>query len=131
LLLEYLPKPIKSEQEYQHAVAQLETLLTPRPGAARSQLIELLSTLIEQYESRQHPTPNVPPGEMLAHLLEARGIKAAELGRQTGIPPATISNVVSGRRGISKNNAVALAKFFGVSPAVFVTETGDGAPPFA
>jgi hypothetical protein len=37
---------------------------------------------------------------------------------------------VSGRRG-SKSNAVALAKFFGVSPAVFVTETGDGAPPFA
>jgi plasmid maintenance system antidote protein VapI len=59
-------------------------------------------------------------------LLEARGIKAAELGRRTGTPPATLSNVVSGRRGISKNNAVALAKFFGVSPAVFLVE-GDNA----
>jgi antitoxin component HigA of HigAB toxin-antitoxin module len=61
LLMEYLPNPIKSEQEYRHALRQLEKLMVPKPGAARSQLIELISTFIEQYESREHPTPNVPP----------------------------------------------------------------------
>jgi hypothetical protein len=75
LLLKYPPQPIRSGQDYQRAVAQLEKLMVPQPGEARGHLIEVLSTLIENYESREHPTPLVSPTRMLAHLLEARGVK--------------------------------------------------------
>jgi HTH-type transcriptional regulator/antitoxin HigA len=120
LLVEYLPRPIRSERDYRHALRQLEELMVPRPGAARSQLIEVISTLVEQYESRTLPTPSVGPGAMLAHLLEARGMSRAELARQTGISPATISSALTGHRGISKRNAMLLGRQFNVSPAMFL-----------
>lgn len=127
LLVEYLPQPIRSAQDYNRAMVQLEKLMVPKPGAARSLLIEVISTLIEQYEARDLPTPTVSPSQMLAHLLEARKLSRAELARQTGISPATLSSVLTEQRGLSKSNAVALARFFEVSPIVFLAEATEPA----
>jgi antitoxin component HigA of HigAB toxin-antitoxin module len=73
LLVEFTPQPIHSRQAYRRAIAQVEQLMVPKPGVARSRLIEMLSTLVEDYESREHPTPQVPCSQMLAHLLKTRG----------------------------------------------------------
>jgi HTH-type transcriptional regulator / antitoxin HigA len=122
LLSKFLPQPIRSEQDYKRALTQLERLMVPKPGAARSLLIEVFSTLIEKYECREYPTPCVPPSTMLAQLLEANNLKCADLAKQTGIPAATLSNVLANRRGISKKNANTLGKYFRVSPIVFLVE---------
>jgi HTH-type transcriptional regulator/antitoxin HigA len=120
LLTEYAPQPIRSQKAYGQALAQLEKLMVPRPNAARSLLIEVLATLIEKYESREHPTPEVAPAEMLAKLLKTKGVKSADVSKATGIPTATLSNVLAGRRGISKQNAFKLGEYFGLSPIVFL-----------
>lgn len=60
LLLEYLPQPIRSDRDYR-VLAQIEKLMVPKPGAARGRLIEVLSTLIENYESRECPAPRCLP----------------------------------------------------------------------
>jgi HTH-type transcriptional regulator / antitoxin HigA len=117
LLLEYKPRPIRTAAEYARAVKQIERL---NPGRAESELLELLSTLIEQYESNRFPTPRLLPHVRLAELLAAREVSQARLSRATGIGTATISSILAGRRGISKANAVKLADFFGVSPADFI-----------
>jgi HTH-type transcriptional regulator/antitoxin HigA len=122
LLAAFVPRPIRSEKDYRRALAQLGKLMVPHPGSARSRLIEVLSTLIEKYESREYPTPHVSPSKMLAHLLEAKSLKCADLAKSTGIPAATLSNVLANRRGISKDNGIKLAKYFGVSPVVFLVE---------
>jgi plasmid maintenance system antidote protein VapI len=44
--------------------------------------------------------------------------------RQTRIPPATISNVLAGRRNISQQNAVRLGDYFVVSPVAFLAAGG-------
>ncbi len=119
LLVEFVPRPIRTAKEYRSAKAKLDRLMVPHPGAAQSLLIEVLSTLIERYESREFPTPTTSPAEMLAHLLQSRGLKCAALAKLTGIPAATLSNVLAGRRGISKASAMKLAALFGVSPIVF------------
>ena len=125
LLLKYPPQPIRSGKDYQRALAQLENLMVPQPGEARGRLIEVLSTLIEDYESREHPMPRLSPSQMLAHLLEARGVKCAEVAKATGIGQATLSSVLAHRRGLSKANVLKLASFFNVSPVVFLDST-DG-----
>ena len=94
--------------------------MVPRADEAHGRLIELLATLVEQYESRQLPNPQLAPAQMLAHLLESKQVKPAQVAKATGIPPATISNVLAGRRGVSKANARKLADFFGVSPLVLL-----------
>ena len=126
LLAKYAPQPIRSDEDYQRALAQVEKLMVPHPDAAHSLLIEVLATLIEKYESREYPTPQVAPPEMLAHLLKSKGVKPADLAKRTGIPPATLSNVLAHRRGISKVNAIKLAGYFGLSPMVFLMKApGD------
>lgn len=120
LLVRFLPHPIRSDTDYRRSLVQLERLMEPRPTAARSQLIEVLAMLIERYESRDHPTPECNSADVLKNLLDAKGVSPAGVAKATGIPPATISNVLARRRGISKANAVVLGKYFGVSAAVFL-----------
>jgi HTH-type transcriptional regulator/antitoxin HigA len=120
LLTKYAPQPIRSQKAYEQALAQLEELMVPRPNAARSLLIEVLATLIEKYESREYPTPEVAPAEMLGKLLATKGVKPADVAKSTGIPTATLSNVLARRRGISKKNAFKLGEYFGLSPIAFL-----------
>lgn len=57
---------------------------------------------------------------MFAKLLKTKGVTSAEVAKKTGIPTAAISNVLANRRGISKQNAVRLGDYFGLSPIVFL-----------
>lgn len=120
LVNKYLPRPIQSEADYRRVLRQLDELMTPRPGRARGQLIELLATLVEQYESREHPPPEISPEKMLAHCLAAKETTPARLDRDTGIPLTTISNVLAGRRGISKLNARRLGAYFHLPTSAFI-----------
>lgn len=120
LLLDYEPRPIRSEGAYRKALRRVEKLMRPRLSRDESELVEVLATLIEQYESREHPTPKSPPREMLAHLMDARGVTQAEVARAAGIPRSTLSAVLAGRRKLSTANIAALAEFFHVSPSAFM-----------
>jgi HTH-type transcriptional regulator/antitoxin HigA len=122
LLLEHRPRPIRNESAYKRMLGQVDQLMTkPRPSDAERDLVELLSTLIVQYESEVYPTPQVTPGEMLAHLIDARGVSKAQLAREVGIPRSTITNVVNGNRGLSRASAAKLGAYFHVSPVAFIS----------
>ena len=120
LLLDYEPRPIRSEAAYRKALRHVEKLMRPHPSHAESELVEVLATLIEQYESREHPTPKSPPREMLAHLMEARGVAQIDVARTTGIPRSTLSAALAGRRKLSTANIAALSAYFHVSPSAFM-----------
>jgi len=119
LLVELAPRPIRSEREHHRALRQIERLMTPDPNREKSEMIDLLATLIEQYESAKHPTPSASPRDLLAHLLENHGLTRAELARQTGLPRSAITNILCGRRRISKQNARRLATFFKLDVGAF------------
>ena len=127
LLHEYTPRPIRTEAAYKKALRQIDELMSrPKLSRAESELLEVLATLVEQYESIEHPTPASPPDRMLAHLIEAKEVTQAAVARATGIPRSTISAVLAGRRQISKANVTKLAAYFGVSPAVFLAPARTG-----
>lgn len=50
----------------------------------------------------------IHPGETIADVLEERGITQAELAARIGVSPAYVSNVISGKKDISSNFAMAL-----------------------
>ena len=121
LLAKCQPRPIRSAREHSRALAIVEQLMDkPRKTAAEKEMIELLSTLIDQYEESVWPTPNAPPGEILKFLLDERHMSQSELARQVAIPQSTIANVIAGRRQLSKANVLNLGKFFGMSPTLFM-----------
>jgi HTH-type transcriptional regulator/antitoxin HigA len=125
LLLEYKPRPIRNQREYRLALQRVEQLIRqygPHPPRAEGELIAVLSTLIESYEVNEYPRRKPSPAETLAHLIEAKQVTKAEVARATGIPPSTVTNVLSGRRQISKENVTKLARYFCVDPGVFLPD---------
>src|SRR5690606_6442237 len=109
---------------YQRTLKQIDGLIRKvKRNRAEDDLLELLATLAGQYEIRRgYSTPEVPPRERLAGLMEARGITQAKLSRESQVPRTTINEVLAGRRSISKANARRLAQFFGVSVDEFISE---------
>ena len=60
--------------------------------------------------------PNIHPGKiLLKESLEPMGISQSALARANGVPPRRINELVLGKRGISADTAIRLARAFGVS----------------
>ncbi len=76
-------------------------------------LAELLTLLVEDYEEKHYPLPRVSPGESLRALMEERGLKHKDIWPVIGNKGAA-TEVLNGRRSISKAQAKRLAEFFRV-----------------
>ena len=60
---------------------------------------------------------NVHPGEiLLEEFLKEFHISQNRLGREIGMSPRAINEIVHGKRSITANSALRLAKYFGTSP---------------
>jgi HTH-type transcriptional regulator / antitoxin HigA len=120
LLAEIAPQVIESEAEYDRALAIAERLtFKPDKTAAEIKLLKLVVALIEDYENENYPIENVTPHELLQHLMAEHNIRQADLVGLIG-SRGVVSEVVNGKRTISKAQAKALAKLFDVSPGLFI-----------
>lgn len=124
LLQEFVPRPISSQRGYQRTLKQIDGLIRKaKRSRAEDDLLELLATLVEQYEIRQgHTTPELSPRDRLAGLIEARQLTQTELSRASQVPRTTINEILAGRRSISKANALRLANYFGMRAEEFIAE---------
>lgn len=58
----------------------------------------------------------IHPGEHIADELEARQLSASQLARILRIPANRLTEIIRGRRGISADTALRLARWLGTSP---------------
>lgn len=120
LLVEYQPKVITTEAEYDHALETVEKLMACKQRTAeQTAILQLLVTLIEEFETKHYPIEPSSPHAMLEHLMDARGIKQSDLVGVIG-SKGVVSEVVNRKRAISKAQAKALGEFFNVSPGLFI-----------
>jgi len=121
LLTEFKPRPIRSQKALSRAYRNIERLMRKETlSANEADMLEMLSMLVEQFESRSNPTPVLSCSQLLEHLIEDRGRSQGEVARETQIPRSTISEILSGQRGISKMNMAKLARYFRISPSIFM-----------
>ena len=70
--------------------------------------------------------PNIHPGEVLEEeFLKPLGLSAYRLAKETRIPQTRVSEIVKGRRRISADTALRLAKFFGNTPQFWLGLQND------
>ena len=50
-----IPKVIKTEKEYESALARINDLMDADPGTSEGEELEKLVTLVEHYEKEKHP----------------------------------------------------------------------------
>ena len=113
---------IRSERQYKNMVAVADKLVDEIAGNERhplSSLLEIVATLIEQYESESTPIENAEPRAVLSYLMEQHELKQTDLRAEVG-SQGVVSEILNGKREINARQAKALAERFGVSAAVFL-----------
>jgi HTH-type transcriptional regulator/antitoxin HigA len=117
-------RPLRSERDYDAAVAVLDTLAV-RPegslGPGEQDYLDTLTMLVEAYDQEHYDmdTGQHDPLTMLKYLMQESGMTQAALGRLLG-NRALASLILHGRRQLSKSHIRKLANHFKVSPALFL-----------
>ena len=122
--MQTLPSVISSDEELERLTEEVDSLMTKgiKQGdlsPEEENLLELLSVLIEKYEDEHYPMPEVSPNEVLKFLMEQKDLKQSHLLHIFGSSGIT-SEVVNGKRSISKAQAKKLAEYFKVSVELFI-----------
>ena len=89
------------------------------PSPEEEALAEVLTLLIEDYEEKRHPMPRVSPNESLKALMDDRVLKHKDIWPVLGNKGAA-TEILNGRRSISKAQAKRLAEFFQVPIDLFI-----------
>jgi len=122
LLAKFTPKVIQTEQENEESLAVVESLMERGDGNLTTEevaLLDLLGCLIQDFERLTYAPPEGDPAGALQVLMDGRELKPADLAGVLG-SRAKVSEILSGKRAISKEQAKRLGVFFGVSPAAFI-----------
>ena len=117
-----MPRIPENEAEYQILLGQIEKLMEKDEATLsleETRLLSLLATLAEQYESRANPTSQAAPHQVLAHLMESRDLRHRDIWELFG-SRGVASEVINGKRRISKAQAKKLAAFFHVDAGLFI-----------
>jgi HTH-type transcriptional regulator/antitoxin HigA len=122
LLTEALPCVVHTEKENERLLAEVEKLLAKGESnlsAEEEQLLELLTQLVEAFERRAYARKKASPAQLVSFLLEQRGLTARDLWPVLG-SRGRVSDLVNGKREVSKEQAKKLGEFFHISPAAFI-----------
>lgn len=121
LLSATLPAIIETEEENEHYLGIAEELMLKGENLLPEEemLLNLLSLLISDFERRFYQIKKAPPLDVLKELMAANGLKQADLAPISGSKGIT-SEVLNGKRGISKDKAKALANYFHISAEAFI-----------
>ena len=122
LLARTTPTVVQTEEENERLLSEIEKLMTKgesRLTPEEDALLELLTRLVESYESQAYPQERASPQELIAFLLEQRGLTQSALWPVLG-SKGRVSEILSGTRGVSKEQAKKLGAFFRISPAAFI-----------
>lgn len=116
-----LPVKIETEEQHERMLAFADKLIDKdkQRSTEEEALLKLLVHLIQEYELRVFQPEEATPLEVLTELMDARGLKQSDLWPVLN-SKSIVSEIVNGKRGISKANAKALAEFFHVPVAVFL-----------
>jgi HTH-type transcriptional regulator / antitoxin HigA len=112
-------KPIRSETDYEAALAEVEGLWGARSGTPKGDRLDVLATLIDAYESEHHPMDPPDPIEAIKFRMEQQGLSRKDLEGILG-SRTRIAEVFNRRRGLSINMIRRLHEKLGISAEVLI-----------
>lgn len=122
-LVQRLPlRPLRTFAEYEAAAKLLDTMvLRADLSDGEKDYVEALSVFIEDFDRRKNvfDTSGRTPLDMLRHLMEANGWDVTALGALLG-SKGVASEVLRGKRSLSKSHIFKLAERFNVDPGLFL-----------
>jgi HTH-type transcriptional regulator/antitoxin HigA len=116
-----IPKVIKTEKDYESALARINDLMDADPGTPEGDELELLVTLVELYEKAKHPIDLPDPVEAIKFRMEQLGLKQKDLIPLIG-SRSKVSEVLSRQRSLSITMIRKLNAGLGIPPEILLQE---------
>ena len=111
--------PIRDDRHLTRALTIIKKMLEEKLDATEEEYLDVLSSLVEDYEEIHHDIPDADEAAVLIHLLESHSTTLRQVAMETGIDLQTLAKVQKRKLSLSKENIGALSEYFQVSPSVF------------
>jgi HTH-type transcriptional regulator/antitoxin HigA len=114
-------KPIKSEDNYREALAEIESLFDAVPDTPKGDRLDVLATLVEAYEQKLYTIPTPDPVEAIKYWMESRGITRQDLEPLLG-SRARVSEIFNRKRGLTLAMIRKLHAKFGIPAEALIQQ---------
>lgn len=93
-------KPIRTEAEHAEALAEIERLWDAPEGSAEADDLEVLTLLVEAYETAHFPIQVPDPIEFIEYVMDSRGLTRKDLEQYIGAR-GRVSDILNRTRPLS------------------------------
>jgi len=93
-------KPIKTEEDYNTALSQIESLMDAKPNTPQMDKLEVLTTLVEVYEEQNYAIDAPDPIEAIKFRMEQEGLKQKDLISIVG-SKSRVSEILNKKRKLT------------------------------
>src|SRR6266446_225777 len=112
-------KPIRTEADYEVALAEIERLWGAPAGTPEGDRLDILATLVDAYENEHYPMDPPDPIEAIKFRMEQQGLTRRDLEGILGTR-TRVAEVLNRRRGLSINMIRRLHERLGISAEVLI-----------
>ncbi len=109
---------IKTEEQYYKYCNILEELVI-QDSEALSDEIDLLTLLIEKWDTEHNTFEDLDPVELIKVLMEGNKLKPKDLVEILSLSKGSISKILNYHKGLSKGTIRKLSRYFKISQAAF------------
>ena len=114
-------KHLRSDRQLSKAIKMIDALISRgKLERGEQDYLDVLTDIVEKYETENCPMSPVSDADMLRHLIEARGITQAKPSADVDIPMSSISEVLHGKKKLTRRHIGILAEYFGLDPGGFL-----------
>jgi HTH-type transcriptional regulator/antitoxin HigA len=112
-------RPIKTKANHRAALKEVERLMDAKPGTRAGDRLEVLTTLIDRYESEHEPIEPPDPIDALRYHMESRGLTRRDLEPYLG-SRARVAEILNRRRSLTIEMIRKLHEGLGISADVLI-----------
>jgi HTH-type transcriptional regulator/antitoxin HigA len=114
-------KIIKTEKDYQQALARLEEIFDAKKNSKNADELELITFLIEKYENEQYAIELPDPIEAIKFRMEQLGYKQKDLAMAIGLK-SRVSEILNRKRKLTIDMIRKLNATLGIPTDVLIKE---------
>jgi HTH-type transcriptional regulator / antitoxin HigA len=119
--MEIKVRPIRTEDDYDAALAEVDSLMDAVPGSSEGDRLDVLVTLIEAYEARHWPIETPDPIEAIQVRMEQKKLRQRDLEPMIG-SRGRVSEVLSRKRALTLPMIRRLAKGLDLRAEILIQE---------
>lgn len=112
-------KPIKTIEQYRNYLKLIDKLIDCEEDSQEEQVLELVSILVESYETEHFPIDPPNPIDAIKLRLEEKGLKRKDLAQYFG-SSSRVSEILNGKRQMTIEMARKIRTGLGISAEVLL-----------